>query len=90
MSERRMTHKRYRPMEVEDGWIVGLCAVRGDTDPTVLTEKGAREWAARLNARLEHRWFEIDPTPRPWRSLTPQQAGFWKGVQDVLTFGRRR
>jgi hypothetical protein len=40
---------RYWPMETEYGWIVGLSAITTDTDPTVLTEKGAREWAERLN-----------------------------------------
>jgi hypothetical protein len=54
------------PMRVDEhSWIVGLCAVYGDDEPTVLTERGARDWAASLNGK--YRWIEIDPTPRPLR-----------------------
>jgi hypothetical protein len=44
---------RYYPVETPDGWVVALCAVSGDECATVLTEKGAREWADRLNGKSE-------------------------------------
>jgi hypothetical protein len=42
---------RYHAHETPDGWVVALNAIDTDNEATILTEKGARDWAARLNAR---------------------------------------
>lgn len=51
--------KRYRATEVEHGWVVGLVAIDTDDTPTVCTEKGAKDWAERLNETADDTLREV-------------------------------
>lgn len=55
---------RYQAVETVDGWVVALCAIQGDDDATVVTEKGAREWAERLNSKDAQNIIEAELSGR--------------------------